>query len=258
MTLLHTPHLRFVRDFAREIWYIFISHCVLVFHAFCEANLTESLSKILQRVLVTFPCLFFSLDWFAIHCPLPWFWSFCWFSCESLRLSNSLYYWMSDMRAQFDSCLLYDLIILYLCYGVLGAGASCVFLSGFEIVRKCFDKRRSIALGITSAGQGIGTMALSQVLQSLVNALSWRNSLRIVAGALALNSFFGLLYDSKMYTTSNNEMLSREEVGERPTSKRFTFHWSVWKVPGFLLLTIGFFFVMFGRSVVYVHLVSAY
>lgn len=176
------------------------------------------------------------------------------FGCRTVSITGCLTCALSLTVASFAN----DLIILYLCYGVLGAGASCVFLSGFEIVRKCFDKRRSIALGITSAGQGIGTMALSQVLQSLVNALSWRNSLRIVAGALALNSFFGLLYDSKMYTTSNNEMLSREEVGERPTSKRFTFHWSVWKVPGFLLLTIGFFFVMFGRSVVYVHLVSAY
>ena len=141
-------------------------------------------------------------------------------------------------------------------YAVLGARAGCVFLSSLEIVRKCFDKWRSLALGIASTGQGLGTMVLSQVLQTLDSVFTWRNSLRIVAGGLALNRFLGVLYDSKVQTANNNELLSSEDVGQRRTSKRFTCHWSVWKFPSFLVLTITFIFAMFGRAIVYVHLVS--
>ena len=147
-----------------------------------------------------------------------------------------------------------DLAILYVCYAFLGAGTTCVFLSSLEIVRKCFDKWRSIALGITSAGQGIGTMVISQILQFLVSSLGWKNSLRVMGGCLALNSFFGLLYDSKIDSVS--EIHTNEEAGQRRTSKRFTFHCSVCGVPGFLVLTVVFVFAMFGRAIIYVHLVS--
>lgn len=176
------------------------------------------------------------------------------FGCRKVSIIGCLACAISLTIASFAN----DLAILYACYAVLGAGASCVFLSSLEIVRKCFDKWRSIALGITSAGQGLGTMVLSQILQSLVRSLSWRNSLRVVAGCLALNSFFGLLYDLKIETASISEMLPSEEAGKRRTSKRFTFHCSVWKVPSFLVLTVAFLFVMFGRAIVYVHLVSTF
>ena len=174
------------------------------------------------------------------------------FGCRRVSIGGCLTCAISLTIASFAN----GLAILYVCYGVLGAGISCVFLSSLEIVRKCFDKWRSIALGITSAGVGLGTMVLSQILQSLVSSLSWRSSLRIVACCLALNSFFGLLYDSKIDTASISEMHTSEEAGQGRTSKRFTFHCSVWKVPGFLVLTLLFSFVMFGRATVFVHLVS--
>ena len=146
-----------------------------------------------------------------------------------------------------------NLIVLYVSYGALGIGGGCVFLSSVVIVRKCFDKRRSIALGIASTGQGLGTTVLSQVLQALITAVRWRNTLRIVAGSLFVNSFFAILYDPKMETAS-----SSEDAGQRLPSKRVTFHCSIWKVPGFLVVTATSFFFMFGRSVIYVLLVSIF
>ena len=151
-----------------------------------------------------------------------------------------------------------SLILLCVTYSVIGFGGSCAFLSSFVIVRKCFDKRRSIALGIASAGQGLGTMVLSQVLQALVTAVYWRNTLRIVAGSLILISFFGILYDPKIETASSrssSEVLSSEESGRRLPTKRFTFHCSLWKVPVFRVLAATFFFFMFGRCIIYILLV---
>lgn len=80
--------------------------------------------------------------------------------------------------------------------------------------------------------------------------------MRVVAGCLAINSFFGLLYGSKIDTASISEMHTSEEAEQRRTSKRFTFHCSVWRVPGFLVLTVLFSFVMLRRATVFVHLVG--
>ena len=150
-----------------------------------------------------------------------------------------------------------NLIILYLTFGLLGIGASCVFVSSLGIVPRCFDKRKSIAIGIASTGQGLGTMILSQVLQSLVNALSWRNALRTVAGALVINGLLGLLYNP-MIEPSSGELLTSEEDAQRRTPKRFTFHLSVWKLPRFLVLAVTGLFFQLSRSTMYVHLVSSF
>lgn len=151
-----------------------------------------------------------------------------------------------------------NLLLLYVSYSVFGTGAAGVFLAGFHIVQKSFDKRRSIALGIISAGLGLGTMVLSQVLQVLVSVLNWRNSLRIMAGALVVNGLLGLLYNLKrdISDTSVSEPLACEEPQRIATTKHFSFNLSVWKVPGFLNLTACYIVVMFGRSIVYVHLVK--
>ena len=176
------------------------------------------------------------------------------FGCRAVAITGCLTCALSLTIASFAN----NLIILFVTYSVLGVGASCTFVSSLEIVRRCFDKRKSIAIGIASTGQGLGIVILSQVLQSLVTVLSWRNSLRIVAGALVLNGLLALLYDPKIEPVSSGELLSSEENRQRRTSRRFTFHFSVWKVPRFLALAATGFFFMFGRSIMFVHLVSIF
>ena len=176
-----------------------------------------------------------------------------WLGCRTVAVTGCLTCSLSLTIASFAK----NLIILYLTFGVLGVGASCVFVSSLGIVPRCFDKRKSIAIGIASTGQGLGTMILSQVLQSLVNALSWRNALRTVAGALVLNGLLGLLYNPMIEHVSSGELLKSEENGQKRTSKRLTFHLSVWKLPRFLVLTVTGFFFQFSRSTIYVHLVGS-
>ena len=176
-----------------------------------------------------------------------------WFGCRRTSIIGCLTCALSLTIASFAN----NFIMLYVTYGVLGVGTTCVFVSSLKIVRNCFDKRQSIAIGIASTGQGLGTMVLSQVLQSLANALSWRNSLLIVAGALVLNGVLPLLYDPNIESVSSDELpSSREQHGQRQLSKRFSFHFSVWKVPRFLALAATGFLFVFGRSVIFVHLVS--
>ena len=176
------------------------------------------------------------------------------FGCRAVSMVGCLTCAVSLTVASFAE----NLILLFVSYGVLGIGAGCGFLSSIVVIRNSFDKHQSVALGLASAGQGLGTMALSQVLQSLSTAVHWRNALRIVAGSLFLNSFFGILYDSKVQVEingSSTEVLSRKEAGHKERSRRFTFHCSVWKVPKFLVLATVAVLFMFGRATNYVHLV---
>ena len=175
-----------------------------------------------------------------------------WLGCRAVAVTGCLTSLLSLTIASFAK----NLIILYLTFGLLGLGASCVFVSSLGIVPRCFDKRKSIAIGIASTGQGVGTMILSQVLQSLVNAFGWRNALRTVAGALVINGLLGLLYNPMTEHVRSDELLSSE--GEKRASKRFIFHFSVWKLPRFLVLTVTGFFFQLSRSVIYVHLVSSF
>lgn len=177
-----------------------------------------------------------------------------WLGCRAVAVTGCLTCSLSLAIASFAK----NLIILYLTFGLLGIGASCVFVSSLGIVPRCFDKRKSIAIGIASTGQGLGTMILSQVLQSLVNALSWRNALRTVAGALVINGLLGLLYNPMIEPVSSGELLTSEEDGQRRTPKRFTFHFSVWKLPRFLVLAVTGLFFQLSRSTMYVHLVSSF
>ena len=175
------------------------------------------------------------------------------FGCRATSITGCLTCAISLTVASFAN----NFIMLYVTYGVLGVGTTCVFVSSLKIVRNYFDKRQSIAIGIASTGQGLGILVLSQVLQSLATALSWRNSLRIVAGALLLNGVLPLVYDPYIEPVSSCELpSSREQHGQRQPSKRFSFHFSVWKVPRFLVLVATGFLFMFGRSVIFVHLVS--
>lgn len=149
-----------------------------------------------------------------------------------------------------------SLTLLFVSYAVFGCGSGCVLVSSVVVVRRCFDKRQSLALGVSAAGQGLGTMVLSQVLQSLVTVVHWRDTLRIFAAALFLNSFCGILYDVNLTQGHISSSSDEEEGRHRENSKSFTLHCSVWKVPGFLLLTACSFFFMFARITNYVHLVK--
>lgn len=75
-----------------------------------------------------------------------------------------------------------NLIQAYLCYGVgIGVGVSCIFVPVVAAVSQHFKKRRSLALGITVSGIGLGTLVVAPVSESLIEALGWRETYCIYA-----------------------------------------------------------------------------
>ena len=76
---------------------------------------------------------------------------------------------------------------LYIVYGVvIAGGVSFTFLPVTSTVAHWFIERRGIALGIVTAGIGIGTMILVPLAQFLISDFGWRNSYLILAGLILI------------------------------------------------------------------------
>ena len=74
---------------------------------------------------------------------------------------------------------------LYIVYGVIiGTGCGFCFAPVTSTVCRWFVRKRGMALGITVAGIGIGTMAMAPCAQLLISGLDWRTSYLLIAAAL--------------------------------------------------------------------------
>ena len=66
-------------------------------------------------------------------------------------------------------------VSLYMAFSLpFALGVSVIYVSAPIIVTRYFNKRRSIALGIVTSGQGLGTMILGPALRALVDVIDWK------------------------------------------------------------------------------------
>lgn len=138
-----------------------------------------------------------------------------------------------------------NITVLYFVFSApFGIGTSFIYISSPVTVTQYFSKRRSVALGIVTAGQGLGTMIFGPTLQALVDAFDWRNTMLIMAGVLAMASLTGCLLkgNSKDLPSTN--------------SQKFSWNFSVWKSPKFIALLVVAFCANFSRMIPYVHLIK--
>ena len=72
--------------------------------------------------------------------------------------------------------------LAYLCYGVfVGFAIACGYVPMVAVVGGWFDRRRSLALGASVAGIGLGTLVASPVAAALIDATSWRTAFVVFA-----------------------------------------------------------------------------
>ena len=138
---------------------------------------------------------------------------------------------------------------LYIAFSLpYAVGASLIYISSPITATYYFNKRKSIAVGIVTAGQGLGTMILGPALQALGGVLDWRNTFRVFSGLQALASLAGCLlgvYQEFSIADEQNESLS----------KKFRLNLSLLKNPSVLILITTAGAYGFSRRVSYVHLV---
>lgn len=83
----------------------------------------------------------------------------------------------------------HSLVGVYVGLGLgLGLSAAAAFVPLVAVVSGWFDRRRSLALGVTVSGIGVGTLAVAPLSAYLVDAFGWRYASRVmgVSGTLLL------------------------------------------------------------------------
>lgn len=169
------------------------------------------------------------------------------FGCRVVRITGCL----SCAAGLGLGTLAPNILVLFVAFCTLfGFGTSFIYLSSSVIMTHYFTKRRSLALGIVNAGQGLGTMICGPVLQVTTAMFNWRKAFLIFAGILALSSLTGsfLKHDSSRSTGSSTQ---REK-----NSKKFCWNVAVCKNKRFLVLLVMCTFTNFVRMTPYVHLIK--
>ena len=67
-------------------------------------------------------------------------------------------------------------------YGVgVGVGVACAYVPMVALVGAWFERRRTLALGVSVAGIGIGTLAIPPLTAALIESIGWRDSYLVLA-----------------------------------------------------------------------------
>ncbi|XP_038211785.1 monocarboxylate transporter 1-like [Zerene cesonia] len=113
---------------------------------------------------------------------------------------------------------------LFLTFGIMaGFGLSLCYVAAVVIVAYYFEKKRSLATGISVCGSGIGTFIFAPLTYVLLDEYGWRGTTLILAGFFLNMAVCGLLFRDLPWTATMNEERAKERKRrrERKRNKRF-------------------------------------
>ncbi|CAG4975848.1 unnamed protein product [Colias eurytheme] len=113
---------------------------------------------------------------------------------------------------------------LFLTFGIMaGFGLSLCYVAAVVIVAYYFEKKRSLATGISVCGSGIGTFIFAPLTYILLDEYGWRGTTLILAGFFLNMAVCGLLFRDLPWTATMNEERAKERKRrrERKRNKRF-------------------------------------
>ncbi|XP_076090016.1 monocarboxylate transporter 12-like [Mytilus galloprovincialis] len=88
-------------------------------------------------------------------------------------------------------------VILYITIGVItGIGKSLAYQPGLVVVGQYFKKRRGAAVGLATAGGGIGTLVLPPLFETMLNYYGFSGGLMIISAVALHMCISGMLYKS--------------------------------------------------------------
>lgn len=160
------------------------------------------------------------------------------------------------------SSLVYNVNAMFFTYSLFFSfGISFAITPNILFTAKYFKKRRSLALGLNSAGVGVGVMTVPIIMQYLLEVFGWRNLFRVLSGSFLLVGFTALVFDPNVEEESHNRSEeTADSPNQRPEKKvlslRSMFDLSVWKVPKFTTAVISISIATFGVYNPIFHMVS--
>jgi sugar phosphate permease len=151
---------------------------------------------------------------------------------------------------------------LYVIYGIIiGTGAGFGFVPVTSTVSRWFVEKRGLALGITVAGIGIGTLVMAPFAQFLIFKFDWRTSYLFIAALLLI---IGLPVSQLMrlhpsekglvpYGTRKIGIGNKETDSPLLNTTDFSFRQAI-NTKAFWLLCIMYMFLVFSVQMMMVHL----
>ncbi|EDO46850.1 predicted protein [Nematostella vectensis] len=106
------------------------------------------------------------------------------FSPRTVTLVSGLLCAASLLSTSFATSIVY----IYFTYGVLfGTGAGCILNMGYAVARQYFTSRyRSLTTGVIASGAGVGVIMTGPILQAVIDAVGWRDTLRVMSGIMLI------------------------------------------------------------------------
>ncbi|XP_048242827.1 monocarboxylate transporter 12-B-like isoform X3 [Haliotis rufescens] len=145
-----------------------------------------------------------------------------------------------------------NLVLLCVLYGVLtGAGVSLMYTASTVIVLQYFDKKRGLAMSISSLGEGVGMLVLPPLTYLLIETYSWRGAFLVTAGITLNAAVFGLLFKPPPYLSKAVQNNTQRRKKDMLQSFKHLLHKKL-----FFLFALGSFLVHAGYTVPLINLID--
>ncbi|KRB50785.1 hypothetical protein ASE04_12740 [Rhizobium sp. Root708] len=143
------------------------------------------------------------------------------------------------------------LLQFQLTYGVLvGIAASTFFAPMIAATTAWFDRNRSLAVSLVSAGMGVAPMTISPVARWLISAYDWRPAMLIIGISVWVLLLPAALLVRKAPAESEDQRAGTAADGSKPSLS------AVFRSPQFLVLGLTFFACCAAHSGPIFHMVS--
>ncbi|XP_032524698.2 monocarboxylate transporter 14-like [Danaus plexippus] len=142
------------------------------------------------------------------------------YGCRRMTIFGSILAFLGFVISAFVD----NMETLFLTFGIMaGFGLSLCYVAAVVIVAYYFEKKRSLATGISVCGSGIGTFVFAPLTYILLDEYGWRGTTLILAGFFLNMAVCGLLFRDLPWTTTMNAEKARERKRrrERKRNKRF-------------------------------------
>lgn len=176
------------------------------------------------------------------------------FGCRVVMICGGLIGAVGLLASSFSP----SIYVLFLAYGIcFGFGSSCVYMAAYQLIPFYFERHISVAMGLASAGPGIGLLLISPVVQTLLDYFDWRKTFMILAAVNLTSCVLGCSIKRKK---APKEMAIKKEVVQeenKPSSRCCSApDISILKNTVFMLLSVTMSIACLGLAIPSVHLVS--
>ena len=156
-----------------------------------------------------------------------------------------------------------NLYVLFATYSVLfGYVVSSIYCSAVIPVVSHFDKKRSLALGLVSAGFGAGVFTMNPITQLLLDRYGLRGSYRVLAVVMTVSSLLGCVVNTRI-SSENRRTQARLDNKDKSRPETSSSRWkrvlkSVFVNAELTIFTLSLSIVDgMGTNILIVHLVSS-